>query len=81
MLAVNYSTVRSRLKNYCDEATEHNETVIVTRKDERNVVIISLEKYNEMQKALRNSAYLSKIDRGFSQLENGEGTVHELIED
>lgn len=81
MLAVNYSTVRSRLKNYCDEATEHNETVIVTRKDERNVVIISLEKYNEMQKALRNSAYLSKIDRGFAQLENGEGTVHELIED
>ena len=45
MLAVNYSTIRNNLKSYCDEVTDHNETVIVTRKDEKNVVILSLEKY------------------------------------
>ena len=39
MLAVNYSTIRSKLKDYCDQATDNNETVIVTRKDEKNVVI------------------------------------------
>ena len=37
MLAVNYSTIRSKLKYYCDKATDENETVIVTRKDEKNV--------------------------------------------
>ncbi|MDD6208196.1 MAG: type II toxin-antitoxin system Phd/YefM family antitoxin, partial [Clostridiales bacterium] len=47
MLAVNYSTIRNNLKDYCDKATDLHETVIVTRKDEKNVVIISLEKYNQ----------------------------------
>ena len=51
MLAVNYSTIRNNLKSYCDKATDENETVIVTRKDEKNVVIISLEQYNSMMKA------------------------------
>lgn len=55
MLAVNYSTIREHLKAYCDQVTDNNETVIVTRKDEKNVVIISLEKWNELQKAYRNS--------------------------
>lgn len=63
MLAVNYSTIRNNLKSYCDKATDENETVIVTRKDEKNVVIISLEQYNSMMKAARNAEYLAKIDR------------------
>ncbi len=58
MLATNYSTIRSNLKEYCDKATDDYETIIVTRKDEKNVVIISLEKYNEIMKALRNSEHL-----------------------
>ncbi len=53
MLAVNYSTIRNNLKTYCDKATDNNETVIVTRKDEKNVVILSLEKYNQMIKEAR----------------------------
>ena len=32
MLAVNYSTIRNNLKDYCDQATDNHETVIVTRK-------------------------------------------------
>lgn len=71
MLAVNYSTIRNNLKSYCDKATDENETVIVTRKDEKNVVIISLEQYNSMMKAARNAEYLAKIDRSMQQLEQG----------
>jgi len=51
MLAVNYSTIRNKLKDYCDKATDEGETVIVTRKNEKNVVLMSLEQYNQMQKA------------------------------
>lgn len=80
MLAVNYSTIRSKLKEYCDKATEEHETVIVTRKDEKNVVLMSLDQYNEIMKALRNAEYLAKIDRAFQQLEAGQGQQHELIE-
>lgn len=80
MLAINYSTMRNHLKDYCDAATDHNETVIVTRKEEKNVVIISLEKYNQLMKAARNAEYLAMIDRGIAQLEAGRGQAHELIE-
>lgn len=81
MLAVNYSTIRNNLKTYCDQATDNNETVIVTRKGEKNIVIMSLEQYNSMMKAARNAEYLAKIDRGIEQLAQGGGTAHELIED
>lgn len=80
MVAVNYSTVRSNLKDYCDKATDNNETVIVTRKDEKNVVLISLEKYNSIMKAARNAEYLAMIDKAIEQLEQGKGQKHELIE-
>ena len=81
MLAVNYSTIRNNLKSYCDEVTDHNETVIVTRKDEKNVVILSLEKYNQIMKAFQNAEYLAMIDRGIAQLSSGKGQQHELIEE
>ena len=80
MLAVNYSTIRNNLKDYCDKATDESETVIVTRKNEKNVVIMSLEQYNSMMKALKNAEYLAKIDRAYEQLENGMGRSHDLIE-
>ena len=82
MLAVNYSTIRSNLKDYCDKATDNNETVIVTRKDEKNVVLMSLEQYNELMKALRNTQYLSKIDKSIEQIEKGKvvtKTIEELM--
>lgn len=80
MLVVNYSTIRNNLKDYCDKATDSQETVIVTRKDEKNVVLMSLERYNQLEKAARNSEYLAMIDRGIAQLEAGRGQVHELLE-
>ena len=53
MLAVNYSTYRNKLKEYCDRVTDDNETVIVTRKSEKNVVVMSLDEYNNMMESLR----------------------------
>lgn len=80
MLAVNYSTIRNNLKAYCDEATDNDETVVVTRKGEKNVVILSLEKYNQITKAAQNAEYLAMIDRGLAQLSSGKGQQHELVE-
>ena len=80
MLAVNYSTIRSKLKDYCDKATDNNETVIVTRKDEKNVVLISLEQYNSLMKAVRNSEYLDKIDKSIKQIEEGKVVVKTMEE-
>ena len=82
MLAVNYSTLRNNLKGYCDRATDENETVIVTRKEEKNVVIISLENYNTLSKAAQNAVYLNKIERSQQDLAEGKTytfTIDELF--
>ena len=80
MIATNYTNARNNLKGYCDMASDTGETVIVTRKANKNVVILSLERYNLMEKAIRNSQYLAKLDRAFDQLYSGKGQEHELIE-
>ncbi len=80
MLAVNYSTIRSKLKDYCDKATDENETIIVTRKDEKNVVLISLEQYNEFLKIQRNAEYLMKIEKSIKQVKDGKVVVKTIEE-
>jgi len=81
MVATNYTTVRNNLKDYCDLASDGGETIIITRKANKNVVILSLERFNLMEKAIRNSEYLARLDRSFDQLYAGKGQEHELIED
>lgn len=71
MLAVNYSTIRENLKTYCDKVTDDKETVIVTRKGEKNVVIISLDEWNSLQKAAKNSEYLGKLERSIADINAG----------
>ncbi len=80
MVAVNYTTLRDKLKEYCDKATNNSETVIVTRKNEKNVVLISLEQYNDLIRAAKNAEYLAKIDRALAQVADGTCRKHELIE-
>lgn len=81
MLAANYTTVRNNLKDYCDKATDEDEIVLVTRKADKNVVIMSLDRLNQLEKELKNARYLAKIEKGFAQIEAGKGVAHDLIED
>ena len=48
MLAVNYSGLRENLRSYMDAASDDFETVVVTRRENRNVVMISEAAYNNM---------------------------------
>ncbi len=41
MIAINYTTAREHFKKYCDAAVHDAETIIVTRKQDENVVIMS----------------------------------------
>lgn len=80
MIAINFTTARSRFKDFCDKVTDEDETVIVTRKAEKNVVIISAERYNELEKAERNAAFLGKLERGLAQVRAGQGIVKTMDE-
>lgn len=48
--------------------------------NEKNIVLMSLDNYNRLEKAAGNNAYLAMIDRGIAQLEAGKGQEHDLIE-
>lgn len=78
MIAANYTTVRNHFKDFCDRVINQAETVIVTRKAEKNVVIISAERYNELEKAERNANFLRKLDRDLEQVHAGQGIVKSI---
>lgn len=83
MLAVNYSTIRNNFKDYCDKVTDDCETVIVTRKNEKNVVIISLEEYNNMMENLHIMSNKKNYDRlleSRKQVERGAVILKDTVE-
>lgn len=52
----------------------------MSRPKNENVVIVSEQEYNELQKAKRNAEYLAKVNRSFKQLERGEVIVKSMDE-
>ena len=81
MIAVNFSTARNRFEEFCDRVAEEGEAVVVIREGtEKNVVIISAERYNELMKAELNAAFLRKLERGFAQVRAGQGIVKTMDE-
>ena len=83
MLAVNYTNLRDNMKMYLDKVTDDYETMIVTRKDNKNVVMISEESYNNLVEniyVMGNKENYDWLMRGKAQLENGQCAVHELVE-
>ena len=75
MIAVNYTNAREKLKTYCDQVNDNDETVIITRKDNRNVVLISKDEYNNMLdniKILKDPNYFIKLYKSIKELENND---------
>ena len=48
MLTVNYTNLKEDMKSYMDKVADDNETLVVTRKNNKNIVIISEESYNNL---------------------------------
>ena len=83
MLAVNYPNLRDNLTKYMDKVTNDYETMIVTRKDNKNVVILSEEAYNNLMEnvyVMGNKANYDWLMESKAQLENGKFAAHDLVE-
>lgn len=79
MIATKQVDLRANIKKYFDIAFD-GEPVIVSRKDNKNVVIVSEQEYNELQKAKRNAEYLAKLEYSRTQLERGEVVIKTMEE-
>ena len=83
MIATNYSEVRNNLKTYCDKATKDYETIIITRKNNENVVLMSEEEYNNLMENLyirSNLKYYQKLVESIKEVEKGNVKEHDLVE-
>lgn len=83
MLAVNYTELRGNMKECMDKVSDDFETLIVTRKKNKNIVMISEETYNNMMENMHligneeNYKWLMESKR---QLKEGMLQIKELIE-
>ncbi len=83
MLAVNYTNLRENMKAYMDKVTDDYETMIVTRKNNKNVVMLSEETYNNLMEnayLMGNKANYDWLMESKAQLEAGNISTHDLIE-
>ena len=82
MDAINYSTARAKLASVMDRVCEDRETLIITRKGEPAVVMLSLAEYRELEETahlLRSPANARRLLAAIAELEAGRGTPRELL--
>ncbi|MDD6460503.1 MAG: type II toxin-antitoxin system Phd/YefM family antitoxin [Absicoccus porci] len=84
MLAVNYTSLRKNMKSYFDKVVNEYETMVVTRKNNENVVVLSEDTYNNLMEnihVLGNKENYDWLTESKKQLEEGNQKIHDLIED
>lgn len=83
MLAVNYTELRGHMKECMDKVSDDFETLIVTRKKNKNIVMISEKTYNNMLENMHlmgNQTNYKWLMESKKQLEDGFYQVKKLIE-
>ena len=78
MIATKQVDLRANLKKYFDIAFS-GEPVIVSRKQNKNVVVISESEYNELQRAKRNAEYLKRLNESMAQANEGNTITLSLV--
>ena len=84
MEVLNYTDFRKNLKVVLDRAVDNQETVIISRSQNRNVVLLSLHEYNswvETMHLLSTASNRSRLLNAIANIEKGNLEHHELIED
>jgi len=84
MDAINYTELRQNLKTHMNKVYQDHEPLIITRKDNQNVVLISLDDYNsliETQYLLSSQNNASRLLRSLQDARNSNVIEKDLIEE
>jgi antitoxin YefM len=83
MKAISYTAARENLAATMDQVCNDRDPVIITRKRNQSVVLLSLEDYE----SLEETAYLLRVPenarrllQAVQQLESGEGSEKKLVD-
>ena len=80
---ISYTAARENLASTINEVCEDRSPVIITRKRNQAVVMMSLEDYESLEETsylLRVPANAQRLQESIEGLEKGEGRVHKLVE-
>lgn len=83
MEAVSYSAARSHFVKVMEQVCDDHEPTIITRKNARSVVMMSLEDYNAIQETaylLRSPANAARLRASIQQYERGKYHRRDLLE-
>jgi len=83
MQAITYTAARENLASTMSRVCSNHDPVIITRKRDQAVIMMSLEDYESLQETaylLRSPANAKRLSEGIAQLERGQGVVKELSE-
>ena len=83
MKAMTYTAARENLASTMSKVCENHDPVIITRKRDQAVVMVSLEDYESLQETaylLRSPKNATRLSEGIAQLEKGQGVVKSLDE-
>jgi antitoxin YefM len=83
MDAISYTAARANLSKTMEQVCNDHAPIIITRKRESPVVMLSLEDYQAMEETaylLRSPANVRNLLESIESLESGKGIERELIE-
>lgn len=83
MDTISYTSARANLASTMEKVREDHSPIIITRKSENPVVMISLEDYHAMEETtylLRSPVNQRQLLGSVAELEAGNGVTRELIE-
>jgi antitoxin YefM len=83
MEAITYTNARQNLAKTMEKVCQDHSPVIITRKKNDSVVIMSLEDYKALEETaylLRSLKNMRRLIESISQLENENGTERALID-
>lgn len=83
MKAISYTAARENLAATMDRVCEDRDPVVITRKRNQSVVMLSLEDYESIQETahlLRVPANARRLQAAIESLEGGAGVERELVD-
>ena len=81
MEAVNFSEFRENLKGFFYKSYDNHEAIIVTRKEGKNMVVISMEDYNSIMETnylLSNKVNAEHLFKSIEQIKKGKKVERKL---
>jgi len=83
MNAVSYTDLRQNLKTYMDKVYNDHDPLIITRKNNQNIVLLSIEEYNSLMETnylLSSEENYKYIKESIDQYEKGKVEKRDLVE-